>query len=105
MKKVTLQNSDGKVHEDSVTNLAMLARLHGLDESNLMFWIFEFGEEEGLMRAMDEMLDRLSFENESAASEVPWKETFFRIREFKGCMAGLPWKNGIWVCKGEARGG
>ena len=24
--------------------------------------------------------------------------------EFKGCVAGLPWKNGIWVCKGEARG-
>ena len=52
--------------EDPVTNLAMLARLHGLEESNLMYWIFEFGEE-GLMRASDEMLDRLSFENESVA--------------------------------------
>ena len=47
-----------------VTNLAMLARLHDLEESNLMYWIFEFGEEEGLMRAIDEMLDRLNFETE-----------------------------------------
>ena len=78
-EKVTLQNSGGKVPEDPVTNTAMLARLHGLEESNLMFWIFEFGEEEGLMRAIDEMLDRLSFENESVASEVPWKGDVLQV--------------------------
>ena len=69
------ENEEGgatKVIEKVVTNLAMLARLHGLEESNLTYGIFEFGEEEGLMRAIDEMLDRLSFEteNESVASEV-----------------------------------
>ena len=64
--------------EGHVTNLAMLARLHGLEESNLMYWIFEFGEEEGLMRAIDEMLDRLSFESESVAS-VPWKGDVLQV--------------------------
>ena len=60
--------------EDPVTNLAIPAL-----QSNLMFWIFEFGEEEGLMRAIDEMLDRLSFENESVASEVPWKGDVLQV--------------------------
>ena len=60
-EKVNSKNSEVKVPEDPVTNLAMLARLHGLEESNLMFWIFEFGEEGGLMRAIDEKLDQLSF--------------------------------------------
>ena len=32
-------------------------------------WIFEFGEEEGLMRAIDEML----------ASEVPWKGDVLQV--------------------------
>ena len=67
------QNSEGHVPEGHVTNLAVLVRLHGLEESNLMYWIFEFGEEEGLMRVIDVMLDRLSFETECVASEVPWK--------------------------------
>ena len=58
---------------EHVTNLAMLVRLHGLEESNLMFWVLEYGEEEGLMRAIDELHDRLNFETESVASEVPWK--------------------------------
>ena len=44
-EKVNSTNSEGKVPEDPVTSLAVLARLHGLEESNLMFWIFEFGEE------------------------------------------------------------
>ena len=61
-----------------VTNLPMLARLHGLEESHLMYWIFEFGEEEGLMRAIDEMLDRLNFETESVASESRGKVMCFR---------------------------
>ena len=74
-----LQKSEGKVPEGHVTNLAMLARLHGLEESNLMCWIFEFWEEEGLMRAIDEMFDRLSFENESVASEVPWKGDVLQV--------------------------
>ena len=43
-----------------------------------MYWIFEFGEE-GLMRASDEMLDRLSFENESVALEVPWKGDVLQV--------------------------
>ena len=29
-----------------------------------MYWIFEFWEEEGLMCAIEEMRDRLSFKNE-----------------------------------------
>ena len=74
----------GKVLEGHVTNLAMLARLNGLEESNLMYRIFEFGEEEGLMRAIDEMLDRLSFEN-----EVPWNvkitPQMTRFRDVKVC--------------------
>ena len=64
-----------------VTNLAMLARLHDLEESNLMYWIFEFGEEEGLMRAIDEMLDRLNFDTESVASEVPWKGDVLQVHQ------------------------
>ena len=64
-----------------VTNLAMLARLHGLEESNLMYWIFEFGEEEGLMRAIDEMLDRLNFGTESVASEVWWKGDVLQVHQ------------------------
>ena len=31
------------------------------------------------MRAIDEMLDRLSFENESVASEVPWKGDVLQV--------------------------
>ena len=38
------RNLEVKVPEGHVTNLAVLARLHGLEESNLMYWIFEFGE-------------------------------------------------------------
>ena len=44
-----------------------------------MYWIFEFGEEEVLMRAIDEMLDRLNFETESVASEVPWKGEVLQV--------------------------
>ena len=73
------QNSEGKVPENPVSNLATLAHLHGLEESNLTPWIPELGEEEGLMRAIDEMLDRLSFENESVASEVPQKGDVLQV--------------------------
>ena len=38
---------NSKPKTEHVTNLAMLARLHGLEEENLMFWVFEYGEEEG----------------------------------------------------------
>ena len=72
-EKVNSKNSEVKVLEDPVTNLAML------EESNLMFWIFEFGEEEGLTSAIDEKLDRLSFENESVASEVPYKGDVLQV--------------------------
>ena len=44
-----------------------------------MYWIFEFGEEEGLMRAIDEVLDRLNLETESVASEVPWKGDVLQV--------------------------
>ena len=44
-----------------------------------MFWIFEVGEEEGLTRAIDEKLDRFSFENESVASEVLWKGDVLQV--------------------------
>ena len=64
---------NSKPKAEHVNNLATLARLHGLEEEILMFWIFEYGQEEGLMRAIDELLDRLNFETESVASEVPWK--------------------------------
>ena len=73
------QNLEVKVPEGPVTNLAMLAHLRGLEESNLMYWIFEFGKEEGLMRAIDEMLDRLNFETGSVASEVPWKGDVLQV--------------------------
>ena len=117
------QNSEGQVPEGHVTNLALLARLHGLEESNLTHWIFEFWEEEGLMRAIDEMLDRLNFETESVASEVPWKGDVLQVDlkvtekeevcfccedqvdwDFKRCMAGLLWQSGICVYKGKAWG-
>ena len=76
---VNSKNSVEKVPEYPVTNLAVLARLHALEELNLMFWILEFGEEEGLTRATDEKLDRLCFENESVASEVPWKGDVLQV--------------------------
>ena len=37
------QNFEGQVPEGHVTNVALLARLDGLEESILMCWIFEFG--------------------------------------------------------------
>ena len=40
-KEVPKVNSQPEV--EHVTNFAMLARLHGLEESNLTNWIFEFG--------------------------------------------------------------
>ena len=64
---------NSKPKAEHVTNLATLARLHGLEEENLMFWVSEYGEEEGLMRAIDELHDWLNFETESVVSEVPWK--------------------------------
>ena len=53
---------NSKPKAEHVTNLATLARLQCLEEENLMFWVFEYGEEEGLMRAIDELHDRLNFE-------------------------------------------
>ena len=70
---------NSKPKTEHVTNLAILARLHGLEESNLMFCAFEYGEEEGLMRAIDELHDRLNFETESVASEVPWKGEVLQV--------------------------
>ena len=70
---------NSKLETEHVTNLATLARLHGLEESNLMFWVFEYGEEEGLMRAIDELHDPLNFEPESVASEVPWKGEVLQV--------------------------
>ena len=70
---------NSKPETEHVTSLAMLARLHGLEESNLMFWVFEYGEEEGLMRAIDELHDRLYFETESVASEVLWKGEVLQV--------------------------
>ena len=63
---------NSKPETEHVTNLAMLARLHGLEEDNL-------GEEEGLMRAIDELHDRLNFETESVVSEVPWKGDVLQV--------------------------
>ena len=40
-EKVVLK-VNSNLETEHVTNLAMLARLHGLEESNLMYWIFEF---------------------------------------------------------------
>ena len=63
--------ANSKPEKEHVTDLVELSRLHGPEESSLMYWIFDFGEEEGLMRAIDEKLDRLNFETESVVSEVP----------------------------------
>ena len=68
-------NSQPKPMAEHVTNLATLARLHGLEEEN--FWVFEFGEEEGI----DEMHDRLGFDTESVASEVPWKGEVLQVHQ------------------------
>ena len=76
-KEVPKVNS--KPETEHVINLAMLARLHGLEEGNLMFWVFEYGEEEGLMCAIDELHDRLNFETKSVASEVPWKGEVLQV--------------------------
>ena len=46
-----------------------------------MFWVFEYGEEEGLMRAIAELHDRLNFETESVASEVPWKGEVLQVHQ------------------------
>ena len=76
------------------------------------------------MRAIDEMLDRLSFENESVASEVPWTEDVLQVHPkvslqptekeevcflFRGPGGlGIQRVHGgasleEWGCKGEAR--
>ena len=78
-KEKVVPKVNSKPETEHVTNLAMLARLHRLEESNLMYWIFEFGEEEGLMRAIDELRDRFNFETESVASEVPWKGEVLQV--------------------------
>ena len=70
---------NSKPETEHVTNLAMLARLDGLEEGNLMYWVSEFGEEEGLMRAIDELLNRLNFETERDASEVLWKGEVLQV--------------------------
>ena len=73
------------------------------------------------MRAIDEMLDRLSFETESVAPEVLWKGDVLQVHlqvsrqpteKEEGCFfisrtrwsgnTDLLWRNGIWVCKGKA---
>ena len=72
---------NSKPKAEHVTKLAALARLQGLEEENLMLWIFEFGEEEGLLRAIDELHDRLNFETESVASEVPWKGEVLQVHQ------------------------
>ena len=80
-----------------------------------MHWIFEFGEEEGLVRVIDEKLEKLSLETESAVSEVPLQGEVLQVHpeislqptekekvrayffedlvdwEFSGCMAGCFW--------------
>ena len=75
------QMVNSKPKAEHVTNLATLARLHGLEEENLMFWIFAYGEEEGQMRAIDELHDQLNFETESVASEVPWKGEVLQVHQ------------------------
>ena len=70
---------NSKPETEHVTDLVGLSRLHGPEESSLLCWIFEFGEEEGLMRAIDEKLDRLNFETESVVSEVPWQGDVLQV--------------------------
>ena len=72
---------NSKPKAEHVTNLATLSRLHGLEEENLMFWVFAYGEEEGLMRAINELHDRLNFETESVVSEVPWKGEVLQVHQ------------------------
>ena len=40
---------------------------------------FEFGEEERLVRAIDEKLDKLSFDTESVVSEIPWQKEVLQV--------------------------
>ena len=46
-----------------------------------MFWVFEYGEEEGLMRSIDELHDRLNFDTESVVSEVLWKGEVLQVHQ------------------------
>ena len=122
------RNLEVKVPKGQVTNLAVLACLHGLEESNLMYWIFEFGEEEGLMRVRStkcltgSVLRLRALRRRSRGKEMCFRFTYrFLVSqqkrkkfafyfedqvnwEFKRCMVGLIWQNGIWVRKGKAWG-
>ena len=71
--------ANSKSEKEHVTDLVGLSRLHGLEESSLMNWVFELGEEEGLMRAIDEKLGTSTFEMESVVSEVPWQGDFLQV--------------------------
>ena len=72
---VTIENEE----TEHVTNLAMLARLHGLEESNLIFWVFEYGEEEGLSCARSTNVTSGSTLRLRVLSEVPWKGEVLQV--------------------------
>ena len=73
-------NSEGSLTEkEHVTDLVGLAHLHGLEESSPMHWIFECGEEEALVRAIDEKFEKLSLETESVVSEVSWQGEVLQV--------------------------
>ena len=44
---------NSKPEKEDVTDVVGLSRLHGLEVSALLHWIFEFGEEEGLVRSIE----------------------------------------------------
>ena len=123
-----MPNVNSKPETEHVTNLAMLARLHGLEESNLMNLVFEFGEEEGSY-ARDRRINcstgstlRLRvLRRRSRGKERCFRSTYrfldsqpkrkksaFLFRGSGGLgMQTSVWRflfggNGIWVCKGKA---
>ena len=98
---------NSKPEKEHVTDLVGLSRLHGLEESSLMHWIFEFGEEEGLVRAIDEKLEKLSLETESVESEVPLQEEVLQVHpkiSFQPMRVGVLWSGRGWRGYGWSAG-
>ena len=77
-KEKVVHKVNSKPETEHVTNLAMQARLHGLEESNLMYWIFEFGEEEGL-HACDRRITGSTLRLRVLRRRSPWKGEVLQV--------------------------
>ena len=88
-------NSQPKPMAEHVTHLTMLARLHGLEEENLMFWVFGYGEEEGLVRSILERRsasgppEGFSAANQKRRSSFSISRSWVWFGGCNGCTAAL----------------